>query len=451
MLDCLVVGAGFGGLTVASQLVRRGHDVVVLEARDRIGGRVDNAHFSTGELIEEGGQWVFPNHDRMLELIDQGRFSTMPANPGKLLMMQQGQTRAVEQSPDESARRTPFAAADLGQGVLRLRRLAERTVDDPAWAEANTAWLDQPMDRWVTTNLRTPAARRDLRGALGAVVQTGLDDTTLGDVLAHVRAGVDLENLIATNGDIGQVRVVGGVFQLAEKMAAELEGRIRLSTPVVTIDQEDDGVVVVTADGERIRARTAVLSVPPWLAKDLVWAPQLDPWRYETVQKTPAGMIIKCHMLFDHPWWRAVGLSGQMAADEGPVRVTFDASDPASERGILMGFFEGAEAATLTKFSTSMRRRVFRDTMVRIFGDQAAEPVEYLDHDWGADPFTKGSHGAHFAPGLWSVTGQQLGARFGRVHFAGAEYASKFNGYLEGAVRSGADTAAQVVMQLHER
>lgn len=131
------------------------------------------------------------------------------------------------------------------------------------------------------------------------------------------------------------------------------------------------------------------------------------------------------------------------------MRVTFDTSDPASERGILMGFFEGAEAATLTKFSASMRERVFRDALVTVFGEQAATPLEYLDHDWGADPFTKGSHGAHFAPGLWSVTGQQLGARFGRVHFAGAEYASKFNGYMEGAVRSGTDTAAQVVMQLH--
>ncbi|MDK9302781.1 flavin monoamine oxidase family protein [Propionibacterium freudenreichii] len=449
MLDCLIVGAGFGGLTVATQLVRRGHDVMVLEARDRIGGRVDNARFSSGELVEQGGQWVFPNHDRMLELIDEAAAATMPANPGKLLVVQQGDVRAVEQSPDEHSHRTPFAAADLGQGVLRLRRLAERTVSDPAWAGANTAWLDQPMERWLTANLRTPSAQRDLRGALRAVVHGPLSDTTLGDVLTHVRAGVDMENLIATNGDIGQVRLVDGVLQLAERMAAQLEGRVRLSTPVVTIDQEDDAVVVVTSEGEQIRARTAVLSVPPWLAKDLVWAPQLDPWRYETVQKTPAGAIIKCHMLFEPPWWRDAGLSGQMAADDGPVRVTFDTSDPASERGILMGFFEGAEAATLTKFSASMRERVFRDALVTVFGEQAATPLEYLDHDWGADPFTKGSHGAHFAPGLWSVTGQQLGARFGRVHFAGAEYASKFNGYMEGAVRSGTDTAAQVVMHLH--
>lgn len=449
MLDCVIVGAGFGGLTAATQLARRGLDVLVLEARDRIGGRVENVHFSTGELVEQGGQWVFPNHDRMLEMIAEAGVETMPAHPGKLTVVQQGVAKAVSQSPDEDAHRSPFAVADLGQGVLRLRRLADRTVDDPVWAEANVKWLSQPIERWINTNGRTPAAERDMNAALQPVFQQPLSDVTLADVLARVREGIDLENLIATNGDIGQVRLVEGIFPLVQRLADQLKGKIRLSTPVETIDQEADSVIVVTADGERIPAKTAVLSVPPWLAKDLVWAPQLDPWRYETVQKTPAGTIIKCHMLFDKPWWRAEGLSGQMAADDGPVRVTFDTSDPSSQRGTIMGFFEGPEAAGLTKFSQSMRERVFRDALVAVFGDKAADPVEYIDKDWGADPYTKGSHGAHFAPGLWSVTGQQLRARFGRVHFAGAEYANKFNGYMEGAVRSGTDAATQVALQLH--
>lgn len=96
----------------------------------------------------------------------------------------------------------------------------------------------------------------------------------------------------------------------------------------------------------------------------------------------------------------------------------------------------------------SLRQRAFTDSVVQAFGPVASEPVEYMERDWAAEPFTGGCHGAHFAPGIWTATGPQLAATDGVLHFAGAEYSAKFNGYMEGAVRSGRDAAAQVARDL---
>ncbi len=449
MLDCVIVGAGFAGLTAATQLVRRGGQVVLLEARDRVGGRVASAILSGGEVVDMGGQWIAPSHDRVLELVGNAGLETVPANPGKLTVVSHGVIRAVEPSDTSVEKGSPFSIADLGQGLMRLQRLSERTASDEAWAQANAAWLDQSVERWITSNLRTPAGRRDIHAAMRAVFETPLEKTTLRQALEKVREGIDMENLIAANGEIGQVRVPGGLWQVCDQIGHALGDRLRYHQVVTAIHQHDDVVTVSTEDGKSYEAASAIVALPPWLAKDIEYSPALEAWRRETVKKTPPGNVIKCFLVYDRPWWRDEGLSGQMSADEGPVRVTFDTTDDPSGRGILTGFFEGGEASMLTKFSQSMRQRVFKDAMVSVFGERAADPVEYTDCDWGAEPFTKGSHGAHFAPGAWSVTGQKLGEPFGRVHFTGAEYASKFNGYMEGAVRRGAETAAAVARLVH--
>ncbi|SER76674.1 monoamine oxidase [Propionibacterium cyclohexanicum] len=449
MLDCVIVGAGFAGLSVATELARRGEQLVVLEARDRVGGRVASVTLSQGEVVDMGGQWISPSHDRMLELVAAAGLTTVPANPGKLTVVRHGQIRAVEGSAMSAQYGSPFSIADLGQGLMRLRRLSDRAASDLAWSQANATWLDQTIDQWIDSNLRTPSGRRDIRAAMKAVFESSLDKTTLRQALVKVREGIDMENLIAANGDIGQVRVPGGLWQVCHGIAEGLGDRVRYNQVVSAVHQRGETVTVITADGQRHEARSAVIALPPWLAQGIEYSPSLESWRGETVKKTSPGNVIKCCLVYQRPWWRDEGLSGQMSADEGPVRVTFDVTDDPSGRGILTGFFEGGEASMLTKFSKSMRERVFKDAMVSVFGEQAARPVEYVDCDWGAEPFTKGSHGAHFAPGVWSVTGQKLAAPFGRVEFAGAEYASKFNGYVEGAVRRGAEVAASVARTLH--
>ena len=151
---------------------------------------------------------------------------------------------------------------------------------------------------------------------------------------------------------------------------------------------------------------------------------------------------------YDEPWWRSQGLSGQMGSDEGAVRVTLETSGQGRKRGTLLGFFEGADADSLSRRSVTLRQRAFTDSLVRAFGEIAANPAEYIERDWTAEPYTGGCHGAHFAPGVWTATGPQLAQSEGVLYWAGAEYATRFNGYMEGAVRSGRETAASVAREL---
>ena len=446
VLDCVVIGAGLAGLTAATELVERGLEVAVLEARDRVGGRVETVLLD-GQVIELGGQWVSPGNDVMHELIRDAELELVGPQDGVLLIRSQGNVFRSEASGDRGHAFTPFEMADLGQGILRFRRLAERVVSDPTWAAANAAWLAQPLSRWVKANLRTPAAQADFTGVLASANAREIDQIQLVEALGTANSGVDLESLFTVSGGLKHRRVVGGLAKLAEHLADGLGDRVQLGQIVTSIAHEADQVTVHIEGAEPITARRVLVTLPPWLANKMTFDPPLPGWRDEVTKRTTPGNVIKAVAVYESPWWREQGLSGQMSADEGAVRVAFDVSDPGGP-GVLMGFFEGVEAVTLAKRSEALRERTFIDALTEVFGPEATAPRTYVDRDWAAERFTRGSNGAHFSPGVWSVNGQLLAEPVGPIHFAGSEYAAKANGYLEGAVRSGREEARAIAREL---
>lgn len=448
MFDCAIIGAGLAGLVAAKHLVDRGLRVVVLEGRNRVGGRVENRVLNDGSYVELGGQWIGPGYDSLQEIIDELGFKTigLPA-AGNLVVRLRGKSLEVPSSEDLPAL-TPFEVADLGQGLLRLRRLSQRLRDDPAWHKANEAWLHQDLRRWVTSNLRTQGAQRRFGEVYAAAFGPMEKDATLLEGLLQVNSGIDLETMLASNGGLHQQRVDGGVAAVTDAMAAQLGDVVRLHSEVVKVDHDEDSARLTLADGEVIEARRVISTLPPRLAVALEHNPPLPQWRAEAADKVAPGNVIKAFLVYDHPFWRGKGLSGQSSADEGAVRVTFDTTADTTNHGHLMGFFEGAGADTLSKRSVSLRERAFIDAVVRSFGPEGANPIAYVERDWGAERFTGGCHGAHFAPGVWTSNGPLLAQSEGVLHWAGSEYANRFNGYMEGAVRSGREAAAAVARAL---
>jgi monoamine oxidase len=228
-------------------------------------------------------------------------------------------------------------------------------------------------------------------------------------------------------------------------MAAGLGERVRTSAPVRTIEHGEHGVRVTTRSGEHVEADRVVVTLPPTLAGRLEYDPALPSWRDQLTQRLPAGSVIKLYCVYDEPFWRADGLTGQAASQDGPVKITFDNSPPDGRPGILMGFMEANDGRVWGRRTPDERRRAAIDCFVRYFGPKAGDPIEYLERDWMAEEFSRGCYGAHFTPGVWSAYGHALRAPIGPIHWAGAECSPVWNGYMEGAVRSGESTAADVL------
>jgi monoamine oxidase len=444
-MQVVVVGAGLAGLSAATELRDGGVDVVVLEARDRVGGRVRGGTIA-GHPVELGGTWLGEGHAHMYELVERLGLTTFRTwnDEGELLIELAGRRTRLAGRKGAVPRLNPIALADLAQGMARFGRLA-RTVD-PArpWAHPKAGVLDtETFETWIRRNLRTPSGRAYFRVAIEAVLAANAGDVSTLHALFYAHSNADLETLLAVDHGAQQDRVVGGSVLVAERLADGLD--IRLSTPVAAIGQDADGVTVTTRSGATHGADHVVVALPPTLAGRLHYDPLLPPWRDQLTQRLPAGSVAKTFAAYPEPFWRSAGLNGQVAADRGPVKVTFDVSPPGAEIGVLLGFVEGGEARRWQRLDDAERRRTVLDCFVRYFGPRAAEPVEYVEQNWSAEEFTRGCYGAHFAPGVWTEFGTALRPAVGRIHWAGAEYAVEWNGYMEGAVRSGRTTAAEVV------
>lgn len=445
--DVIVVGAGLAGLAAARALAAAGRSVRVLEARDRVGGRTEGGTLADGQWIELGGQWVGPTQDRMYELIAELGLETIPLyNDGDIVFSLKGKAGRLAGKKGAVPRLNPFALADLAQGVLRFGRLARTVHLDAPWETPKAHALDgQTFRTWVLRNLRTPQARAYFELYCEAVFSADLSDLSLLHALFYTHSGTDMDTLMAVDRGAQQDRILGGSVLVSERMAEALGDAVTLGAPVRGIAQTGDGVRVTTRGGATYTAGRVVVTLPPTLAGRLEYDPILPSWRDQLTQKIPAGSVFKLYAVYPEPFWRADGLNGQAGSDVGPVKVTFDNTPPGYDKGILMGFIEGDDGRRWARRTPDERRAAFVECLVRYFGPRAAEPLEYVERDWMAEEFSRGCYGAHFAPGVWTGFGPALREPVGRIHWAGTECSPIWNGYMEGAVRSGEATAAGLI------
>lgn len=444
-MSVIVIGAGLAGLSAARELSRGGRDVVVLEGRERVGGRLEGGTID-GHPVELGGTWLGQGHEQMYALVRELGLTTHRTynDDGQLLVDLLGRQSRMAAHKGAVPKFNPIALADLAQGLLRFGRLAKRISVDHPWDSPGAELLDgQTFETWIRRNLRTPGGRAYFRIATEAVFAADSTDLSLLHALFYTAANADLETLLAVDQGAQQDRVVGGSHLIAEKLADGLD--VRLNRAVRGIRQDSSGVVVSTRTGEAFSGSDAIVAIPPVLAGRIDYDPLLPSWRDQLTQKVPAGAVCKVFASYPTPFWRAAGLNGQAASDRGPVKVTFDVSPPGGEIGVLLGFVEGGEARRWVRLTDAERRRTFLDCLVRYFGREAATPTSYVEKDWTAEEFSRGCYGAHFAPGVWTSYGEALRPSIGRIHWAGAEYATEWNGYMEGAVRSGREAAAQIL------
>ena len=178
-----------------------------------------------------------------------------------------------------------------------------------------------------------------------------------------------------------------------------------LGAVVRGIRHHDDGVVVTTRDGRTFEAERVIVTIPPTLAGRIEYEPAMPSWRDQLTQRVPMGSVIKLYAVYETPFWRDLGLNGQVGSDTGPVKITFDNSPPGYGKGIMLGFLEGNDGREWARRTPDERRDAFVECLVGYFGEGARNPIEYLEQDWTAEEFSRGCYGAHFTPGVWTAYG----------------------------------------------
>lgn len=444
-VDVIVIGAGVAGLVTADRLASAGVSVRVLEARDRVGGRTLSAEVPGYDaVIDQGGQWVGPGQDLLYRELERFGLRTFPQTTGEsALVLFRGRARRYT---GRIPKLDPLTLLDVGQTQWRFDRLTRTVNLDEPWRTPDAERLDgQTFESWLRRTCRTAGGRDFFRTACEAVFATLPENLSLLHALFYCASAGGFGRLITTDGGAQQDRVAGGMGQLARRLADHLgPDVVRLGEPVRAIAQDDTGVRVTTDAGAHT-AGHVVVAIPPTLAGRIAYTPALPARRDQLTQRMPHGGIIKCHAVYEEPFWRADGLSGEAASDVGPVKVMFDATPREGAPGIVLAFLDGPESLRLGELPAERRREEVLRSMARYLGPRALSPVAFLERDWNAEEYTRGCYGAHLPPGAWTQVGAALREPVGRLHFAGTETAVRWCGYIDGAISSGERAASEVL------
>ncbi|HXQ61904.1 MAG TPA: FAD-dependent oxidoreductase [Acidimicrobiales bacterium] len=442
--DVCVVGAGFAGLTAALRLHQGGASVVVLEARDRVGGRVWTQNLPDGSPVDRGGAWLAPQHDAAFALAREFGVSTYKTwVKGSHLLVHGGRTRRYTGLIPKIS---PLAVATIALAQARIDWASKRVPLDAPWAAKRAAeWDSRSVAWWLERSRIRSTAGRDLFAMAVRGLFTGdLDDTSLLHLLFLVRAHGSINTLFSIKGGSQENMVEGGAGSIAQRMVHALGGGVRLNAPVRSIIQRDDHVLV-EADGVTVTARRAVVSVPPVLALEISFDPVLPDDRVALYSSAVAGPESKTLAVYDEPFWRTDGFSGQSAEPNSAAEVTLDATPASGNPGVIASFTFGPVAQRVGALGDEERRRSVLDALTARFGPRAASPVEFVETAWWTEEWTRGCSMAHFPPGVLTRHGHLLREPFGRLHWAGTETSTRSHGAIDGAVLSGERAAAEIL------
>jgi monoamine oxidase len=471
--DVCVVGAGFAGLAAARLIMEASKTVVVLEARDRVGGRVWDKTTEDGTLVSVGGTWLGQRQERMKKLVSDvglscyeqyiGAFADNdepqdPLNPFDFAAENVYRKDGVNQRYKGMAipiRDEAFAA--LGLGFAGLSAIQAVVPADAPWEALDAQTLDaQSLGEWLASpaNVSVQDARDMLRTSFSVLFSSDPSEVSLlGSMLLANGGGEDGFQYYA-DASYTETHLIdgGGAPEVARRIGDALGNSLRKSSPVRRIVQHDTGVDVIS-DDITVSAKYVIVTAPPVVAARIQYEPALPPDQSQLMTKMLPGAIVRFIVVYDQPFWRSKGLSGFSVAPQSPFPVTLDQcpkqlADGTVSRGILTTYAVGANAMELSRMDAETRKLTCLTEIASRLGDEALLPVGYVETDWSCEHWSQGGMIGRFPTGVLTSYGSALHEPANRIYFAGSERATLFHGLMEGAVRSGEEAARLITKRL---
>ncbi|HEX5723023.1 MAG TPA: flavin monoamine oxidase family protein [Acidimicrobiia bacterium] len=442
-VDVVVVGAGLAGLSAARDLTRKGLEVVVLEGRDRVGGRTFDQPLRNGVTVEFGGQWIGPTQDVIASLVDELDLETFPTYVhGEDITFYDGE--AIRHTSEDFGL-PEKTSAEVVSVWERIEVLAEQVSTASPWTGPEAETYDEmTVATWLRAQTGDELALRFFGMVVPAIFAAEPGEMSMLHFLFYVASGNGLSILAATEGGAQERRVVGGAQAISQRLARELGAAVHLRSGVHAIRHSDSEVRAIHNEGE-VAASHIVVAIPPTLAGRISYDPPLPAQRDSLTQQVPAGSVIKVNVGYATPFWRGDGLSGLVLGLDDEFGLVFDNSPPDGTCGVLVAFAEGDHSRHVRAMSEQDRNSLLIDTVTSYFGPKASDPFDIVAVDWSTEQWTRGCYGAHMGSGVWTQYGPALAEPIGRIHWAGTETEQVWNGYMDGAVRSGLRAAAEIV------
>ena len=440
--DVIIIGAGAAGLKAALTLKEAGKSVLVLEARDRTGGRV-KAGTIAGYDIDLGGMWVDKKQTCLLEQAEKYNIKTYEdRSVGNNIFQLDNEHRYVTPDLIPLSR---YAKYSLNRAMKNLLKDAGQVSADEPWNAKYANRFDRKsLQGWIDQTIKSKPAASLFH--LVNLVEWSVDPSSISYLFFLSLA--DSESLSSSNlamEDWSQsMKFHSGMFSVLQAMADELTDNILLSKPVKSISQNDSGISVY-CDGEAFNSNYCIVATSPVLASRIDFQPQLSARRDLFMQNMPTASTIKCYIAYEKPFWRELGFSGIIFSNENIFSVISDATPPGADIGVLVAFACGANAIDMSSLSVAQRQKMLIDVLIENFGEQAKSPIDYVDNDWVSAVWSRGCYGGYFPPGALTLVKQNGSEPCGRIHWAGADYTTEWFGFVCGAMESGQSVAEDVI------
>ncbi len=442
-LDVIIIGAGYAGLTATQNLLKSGKKVLLIEARDRVGGRVHTQQFEN-YYLDLGGTWVGPSQDRIYALLKELNIETFKTyNDGKSTLLMNNRLKKYQGIIPPM----PIPALlSLNRGIKSINKISKDINLNAPWLSPNAdKWDAMTLQNWMDHQMKSDDAKKLFKIAVEAIWAVHPNEVSMLHALFYTKSGRDLDTLMNVENGAQEERIMGGAQSAAIKMAAQFpKNTIRFNSPVKSIIQDTDEVMI-SGEDFRYRANRVVVALPPTIAGKINYNNQLPSNRTQLMQRMPMGTVFKCYAVYDSPFWRETNQNGLAATDDGFVSVTFDNSPKDGSKGILMGFVLANQAKIFSLLSEQERKEAVINQFVKLFGPKAANPTQYLDKCWAQEEFSGGCYAGIMPTGVWTSLGKHLREPCGRIHWAGTETSEIWNGYIDGAVRSGERVADEIL------